>query len=112
MGQKILWQGEIYLNEAQVITLSEKISQQKTGIAIVFSRYDSGAQDNTFQTCFIPKQMVALKAGKSWSAPIVNDTASIVTNKFFYVYDDRITGSTKNNEGNTKLFVFRYVIGL
>ena len=42
LNQSVLWSGQIFLNSSQSITLTEKISDQKTGILVIFSRYDNG----------------------------------------------------------------------
>ena len=59
---RLLYQGEgLYMNEYQSITLSEKISQQPTGIVIIWSAYREGEAKNYhwyFQ--FIPKFILSL----------------------------------------------------
>lgn len=59
---RVLYQGEgLFMNESQKITLSEKISQQPTGIVIIWSAYRDGQSQNFhwyFQ--FVPKFILSL----------------------------------------------------
>lgn len=59
---RLLYQGEgLYMTESQKITLSEKISQQPTGIVIIWSAYRDGQPQNFhwyFQ--FVPKFILSL----------------------------------------------------
>jgi hypothetical protein len=59
---RVLYQGEgLFMTESQKITLSEKISQQPTGIVIVWSAYRDGQSQNFhwyFQ--FVPKFILSL----------------------------------------------------
>lgn len=59
---RLLYQGEgLFMNENQQITLSEKISQQPTGIVIIWSAYRDGQSQNFhwyFQ--FVPKFILSL----------------------------------------------------
>lgn len=59
---RLLYQGEgLFMNENQSITLSEKISQQPTGIVIIWSAYRDGQSQNFhwyFQ--FVPKFILSL----------------------------------------------------
>lgn len=59
---RLLYQGEgLFMTESQKITLSEKISQQPTGIVIVWSAYRDGQSQNFhwyFQ--FVPKFILSL----------------------------------------------------
>ena len=59
---RLLYQGEgLFMTESQKITLSEKISQQPTGIVIIWSAYRDGQSQNFhwyFQ--FVPKFILSL----------------------------------------------------
>lgn len=59
---RLLYQGEgLYMTESQKITLSEKISQQPTGIVIIWSAYRDGeAQDYHWYFQFVPKFILSL----------------------------------------------------
>lgn len=59
---RLLYQGEgLYMTESQKITLSEKISQQPTGIVIIWSAYRDGqARDFHWYFQFVPKFILSL----------------------------------------------------
>lgn len=59
---RLLYQGEgLFMNENQSITLSEKISQQPTGIVIIWSAYrDSQPQNFHWYFQFVPKFILSL----------------------------------------------------
>lgn len=59
---RLLYQGEgLYMTESQKITLSEKISQQPTGIVIIWSVYRDGqARDFHWYFQFVPKFILSL----------------------------------------------------
>lgn len=59
---RLLYQGEgLFMNENQSITLSEKISQQPTGIVIIWSAYRDGqARDYHWYFQFVPKFILSL----------------------------------------------------
>lgn len=120
-GQKVLWSGAVFLNAGQTINLSEKISDQKSGIMIVFSRYDDNAAQNYgWQTAYIPKYIVeefpATSGGApgdpgGWSTALINASGTVSGSKYYYVSDDKIKGSDANADGNNRQWVFRYVLG-
>ena len=116
-----MWGGAIFLNAGQTISLSEKVSDQKSGIMIVFSRYDNGAQNYGWQTAYIPKYIVeefpATSGGSDgdpggWSTPLINASGTVSGNKYYYVSDDKIKGADANAENNNRQWVFRYVLGV
>lgn len=59
---RLLYQGEgLYMTESQKIILSEKISQQPTGIVIIWSAYRDGqARDFHWYFQFVPKFILSL----------------------------------------------------
>ena len=59
---RLLYQGEgLFMTENQKITLSEKISQQPTGIVIIWSAYRDGqARDFHWYFQFVPKFILSL----------------------------------------------------
>lgn len=60
---KTLWTVGYYMSDTQTATLSEAISAQANGIALIWSYYKDGASDNSaFDVFFIPKQFVSLHA--------------------------------------------------
>lgn len=123
---KVLWSGGYVMTAGQTVTLSETISQQQSGIVLVFSRYISNAAVDYFYSChFVPKQLVpsALSAGQTSAAT----TFMMATNKFeaiackyLYIKDAIIGGNDANSASgasngvtyNNGLFALRYVIGV
>lgn len=112
-AQKVLWSGAVFLNSGQTISLSEKISDQKSGVMIVFSRYDNGAQNYGWQTAYISKYIVEeFPATGGWTTPLINASGTVTGNKYYYVSDGEIKGSDSNADNNNRQWVFRYVIGV
>lgn len=120
---KILWTGGMYMTETHDITLSEKVSQQPSGIVLVFSRYaDGAAGDYGFNSLFISKAFVASHNGVG-SVFTLNSSAAfgVMAAKYLYIHDDHIKGHADNNKSGTSSsgitynnagFVLRYVIGV
>lgn len=112
--QTILWQGSYYMNESQTITLPESISDQKTGIFLVFSPYSSGSPGNWgFITHTVPKALVSKHPGMGSTFFLKN---SVVANgadceKYLYIGDNTVSGAESNGKGNNTSWVLRYVIG-
>ena len=111
----------MFLNSSQSIELSEKISDQKTGILIIFSRYDNGAQNYGWQSTYIPKYVIeqfsAISGGAEgtpggWVTQLINASGTVTGNKYYYVSDKKITGFDANGEGNNRQWIFRFVIGV
>jgi hypothetical protein len=123
---KVLWTGGYVMTAGQTVTLAEPLSQQQSGIVLVFSRYISNAAVDYFYSChFVPKQLVpsALSAGQTSAAT----TFMMATNKFeaiackyLYIKDAIIGGNDANSASgasngvtyNNGLFALRYVIGV
>lgn len=120
-GQKILWKGAAYMRDGQSASLSEKITQQKNGIVLVFSAFnnDTGmVDDSSFFNFFIPKIFVQMHAGKG-----VNFNMNGMWNntlKYLYISDNVINGNSWNDDTftmggityNCNRSVLRYVIGV
>ena len=116
---KILWQDAYFMNENQTANLSEKVSEQNTGIVLVFSAYSDGeAHDYGWYEYFIPKTIVSLQpnGGHSIIIPDNSATYGIRAAKYLYVNDTQIKGNqgnvgTHGNLNNSSV-VLRYVIGV
>lgn len=121
---KILWTGGYYMTEGHKITLSEKVSQQVSGIVLVFSRYANGAvADTNFSCHYIPKALVAEKTGVGHLLIMgASATFELMAAKYLYINDDTIAGHANNSSTGTSsttgityannAFVLRYVIGV
>lgn len=120
--QKILWQDDngSYMNENQTANLTEKISEQNSGIVLVFSSYTpgEGSHDYGWFEHFIPKMIVTLKPGRGHEILIPDNSMpyGIRSSKYLYVSDDHITGNAYNvgehGNLNNSLTVLRYIIGV
>ncbi len=120
---KVLWTGGYYMTASHTITLSEKVSQQPSGIVLVFSRYSGGeAQNYHWNEFFVSKEWVRRHPGTGHSFLMTNDGLfSIMASKYLYIHDDKIGGNDVNGESGTGTsgitynnagFVLRYVIGV
>lgn len=117
----ILWSGAYYMNGNQTVTLSDLISNQASGIVLVFSTYASGAAvDANFFEVFIPKAIVAQKPGGGHSFVMAKSLFDAIATKYLYINDGSIAGHANNTltgsaNGITyanNAFVLRYVIGV
>lgn len=120
-GSKILWSGGYYMTDGHIINLSEKVTEQLSGIVLVFSRFESGAvADNNFQFFFVPKAFINLFKGYGCSFMLAANKFGAVATKYLYINDAYITGHVDNNATgtvngitfNNAGFVLRYVIGV
>lgn len=118
--QKILWQDEgSFMNENQTASLNENVSNQKTGIVLIFSSYANGQSQNYgWYEYFIPKTIVDLRpaGGHSILIPDNDVTYGVKAAKYLYVSDTQIRGNA-NNVGthgnlNNSSVVLRYIIGI
>ena len=109
------------MTAGQVATLSEPILEQPNGIVLTFSRYESGAaQDTNFHQFFIPKAFVLQKNGYGHTFLMVANKLAVVSTKYLYINNTNITGHADNNltgtangiTFNNAGFVLRYVIGV
>lgn len=122
-GQDILWNGTVWPSDSQTASFSGRVSEQKNGIVLVWSRYvdGEGAKDDQFVCNFVPKKMVAQKEGKGHTFTLFANSFSNVSAKYVYISDNRLTGHANNTETgtgaiglkyNNKYFCLRYVIGV
>ena len=103
-ANKVLW-GEdgdcYYMSANHTITLSEKVSEQETGIVLHWQAYVSGLKNYDHVYRFIPKQHVV----NNNSAGIITNMATVtwatVGAKYVYVYDTKIEGNDYNTSSGT-----------
>lgn len=119
---RVLWSGAMQMQNGQTASLSEPISAQPNGIALVFSEWvDSAAVDQSFHTRVVPKYIVTAHAGKAQCVQLATSNLAYFATKYLYIKDSEITGHANNNTTgkgacgitytNTR-FVLRYVIGI
>lgn len=120
---KMLWSGSSQLNASQTVTLGEAVSQQQSGIVLVFSRYISGAAaDYYFSSHFVPKQVVAAVSPASFTFMMTTSKWEVVSAKYVKITDTSLTGDAANEASgtgsgstvvyNNNQFALRYVIGV
>lgn len=118
----VLWSGGYYMTSGHTISLSENISNQRSGISLVFSEYvDGEAKNTTFTSFFVSKRMVANHSGCGHCFQMCTSNLSYFATKYLYIKDDSITGHDNNSLTGTassgitytnNRFVLRYVIGV
>lgn len=126
---KQLWNGQQQMADSSTtITLIEPISQQATGIVLIFTPYDSStglANDAKLQSFFVSKKVVQVMPSKMHTFMLIDGgNFATVGAKSLYIGDERISGYANNNTSggasnstgsirydNTK-FVLRYVLGV
>lgn len=121
-GGTLLWSGSYYMSNIQKATLAEKVSEQATGIVLVFSEYVDGAPaDQSFHEIFVPKYMVESHAGDGHVFQLSTSNLAYFATKYLHISDDVITGHDNNTLSGTSAcgikytnnrFVLRYVIGV
>lgn len=104
---QVLWDpGEgkgYYMTAGHTINLSQKVSEQKNGIVLVWQAYSNGAvQTYDFNFTFIPKWQVSVNPSRGVSCFLSDSTAGVIGTKYVYVYDDKIVGNNANSNGATK----------
>lgn len=105
----------MFLNAGQSINLSEKLSDQKLGVVLVLSRYESGASQNYgYCTYFIPKECLDFgPESPVFDIPLVKYSGGSITgSKYIYISDTEIEGAATNGTSPNNGWVFRYVIGV
>jgi hypothetical protein len=122
---KVLWAGSSVLTKEQSVAFSEPMSQQQSGVVLVFSRYTTTAQDYYYSCHFIPKQLIstAISAGQTAAGTTVTMATSefdYISSKYLRITETGVVGDVSNNASGTKngitynngLFALRYVIGV
>lgn len=121
LGPHVLWSGGWHMNANQTITLPEKITEQKNGIALIFSAFTPSTnkvEDHTFSCHFVPKTFVKYTPGWGCNFNLSNSWGHGA--KYLYIFDTSIKGNADNavtkTVGNVSYsnsnYVLRYVIGM
>lgn len=104
-----------FMGASQSVTLSDKVSNQLTGIIIAWSYYNGSSQNYDWNYTFIPKEHVLRHsgAGIDCTLAITSTTSNLLSTKYIYVADETITGHEFNGtDTNSRKFVLRYVYGV
>lgn len=122
--QSVLWSGALMMTADQTITLNKNISEQRSGIVLIFSGYtqeDSTVRDYQYQSFFIPKKQVELHEGRGMTFALFGAGLAPMATKYLYIYDDQIVGYAGNDGAGTSSygvsyanhrFVLRHIIGV
>lgn len=120
----VLWSGALFMSADQSITLSQAVSKQPHGIVLVFSDYNSGANNYHWNSIFVDKYTVAANndAGHTFILGGINNPSAYgpMGMKYIYISDTALRGNPANiAQGTTSgitydnyRFVLRYVIGV
>ncbi len=99
------------MGQGTTYNLTQKVSDQKSGIVLIFSFFENNVPQNWgWYAFFIPKFLVANHGGQAtcfhmrWS--------NIDTDKVLYFDDTNFVGNAKNTETNNTRFGLRYIIGV
>lgn len=120
-GSKILWSGSWYMTADHKAVLSETVSEQMSGIVLIFSRMVDGVvQDTNFHQFFISKKFISEKNGYGHTFILIANKFLTIATKYLYVSNTHITGHADNSAAgtangityNNASFVLRYVIGV
>lgn len=122
-GNQLLWSGAKDMRETHSITLSSKVSEQMSGIVLVFSGYDWDENEPVnyhFAEFFVPKKSVSKHSGNGRIFTMATGNFTWIGSKYLYISDDTITGFETNDDTGTangvtydnKHWVLRYVIGV
>ena len=121
---QVLWgPGYYYMTANHTINLSQKVSEQKNGIVLVWQAYvDGQPQFYDFNYTFVPKHHTLVFPGRGISCFLSNSTGVKIGTKYVYVHDDKIEGNNVNDDGTTNrgsgitttnnYWVLTYVIGV
>lgn len=117
---KMLWSGSLLMTATETATLSEAVSQQQSGIVLVFTRYDSAATDYYFSCHFFPKQILTVTSPAGSVFTMATSKMEYISAKYIKITDTTLTGDAANNANGTTSgvtydndrFALRYVIGV
>lgn len=100
---QVLWgPGFYYMTANHTINLSQKVSEQKNGIVLVWQAYANGQpQFYDFNYTFVPKQHILIHDGAGVTCWLSNSSGKIVATKYVYVHNDKIVGNNVNDDGAT-----------
>lgn len=119
--QKVLWEGSVFMHEGHTITLPEAISDQPSGIILVFSLFRNGAaEDVSINSFFVSKKEVELLPGAPHFFLLgINSGFSSIGGKYIYIDNYQLIGQELNNDSGSSVinftngnYVLRYVIGV
>lgn len=109
LGQKVLWDDYLYMNASQ--TVNVPISQQTHGIMLMFCAYSDGQPHNwNWANFVILKKEAEILNGAGRTFPM-GGSQGIDATKYIYIYPNKIEGNDANQQGNSKNYALRKIIG-
>lgn len=116
----VLWTGASFMVASQTANLSQKVSDQATGIVLCWSAYSGGAQDSNWVYTFVPKWHVSAHRGTGVTINMAAGNFAHIGVKYVYVGESSIVGHDYNNKSGTangityanNYWVLRAVIGV
>lgn len=103
-GNQVLWgPGYYYMTASHTINLSQKVSEQKNGIVLVWQAYSNNAvQPWDYNFTFIPKWQAITNSSRGVVCYLATSHAGYIGTKYVYLFDDKIKGHNDNSTGATK----------
>lgn len=109
MQQTVLWDDYLYMNSSQTINVN--IAEQKHGVMLMFCAYSNGQPHNwNWSSHVILKQEAEILNGGGRMFPL-GGSQGVDATKYIYIYPDKIEGNAANQEGTSKNYVLRKIIG-
>lgn len=104
VSNKVLWSSTgMYMFATQTATLSEKVSDQLTGIVLVWAYWENNTTQNYwYNYTFVPKHHISKYSGAGISFFLVGGNFDRISSKYLHIYDNRITGDDYNTLNGTK----------
>ena len=101
---QVLWGPDYYyMLASQTINLSQKVSEQKNGIVLVWQAYSNNAvQPWDYNFTFIPKWQAITNSSRGVVCYLATSHAGYIGTKYVYLFDDKIKGHNDNSTGATK----------
>lgn len=121
MTQKVLANPIAFMNGSQRFYFSERASEQRNGIILLFCGYaNNEVQNYNYTAYFVPKQVITDRSGAGHFIPL-GGTSGISGCKYIYINDDNVKGHANNSKAtmttngvtyNNDKFVLRTIYGV
>ncbi len=108
--QTQLWSGGVYMLDFQTIYPTKRLANCPNGWLLVWSEHNVATATSInagWQYAFVSKLHPSISTGGIWIT--LTGTGGVPVHKYLLVYDDRITGDERNNDGNNTTLVLRFV---
>lgn len=107
----VLWTSASHMSGTQTAVFynGAKVSEQKNGIVLCFSRYSGGILNEGLQEFFVPKEIVALREHLGHSYILSSALFEYMGTKYLYIHDTYIGGHDDNIQSGTASNGINYV---